>query len=136
MSDMDERIERAARALGGPWFGPTTRHYATDDHEVLISNYPGQTAANQERCRKEARAAIAAAFPELFDGTAWVAPTKATIGVYRPLLGRLKDFYEKTDNQPGLEFITHWLLGGFAEDWASLRDAHIKGQETDSKVEG
>lgn len=55
MSDMDERIERAAIAFG--FEGPFAR---------------GDYAWTQ--CER----VIRAAFPELFDGTAWMAPFDPT----------------------------------------------------------
>lgn len=103
---MEERIEAAAKHA---FFELNSIMH---DHEKLWKG------ANKPIWRDVGKAAIRAAFPELFDGTAWLAPWEPTPAILRAL-ARLsaEDFRDD------------------ARDWAVMRDAHLS-PETDAKVEG
>lgn len=67
--------------------------------------------AKAEFYRIKARQVIKAALPELFDGTGWIAPWEASDDMVRACLP---------------ESLGEIIERGFEEDFAFMRDAHLK----------
>lgn len=103
MSDMDERIERAAKA----WSRERGGYFTSEE---------------------VARCIIKAAFPELFEGAAWVAPM--VLSAPDRLRGMVAMRRALDSAEPPS------FSEAFREGFEALRDARLKGLETDAKVEG
>jgi hypothetical protein len=103
-----DRIEAAARAMARVQFP----EYDDDEFEVFWSASEGAYTRQE---RKAARAAIAAAYPELAAGTHWLAPMEATEGMYLAYLRSV----------PG-----SILWGAFDAIYRAMRDAYLKENPT------
>jgi hypothetical protein len=103
-----DRIEAAARAMARAEFP----EYDDDEFEVFWSASEGAYTRQE---RKAARAAIAAAYPELAAGTHWLAPMEATEGMIEAGGRVVAQFDRRFD-----------MGDGTAEDaWAAMRDAYL-----------
>jgi hypothetical protein len=136
-------IERRRRAVGdvkslidGPRIDKHCFVYCGDDactcsagpnwHSPPVASPPASVEEIDVEIGNEA--AIRAAFPELFDGTAWLAPMEPTTAMIEAAIDRFdycwsREPGEGLDEEPGPPL------------YRAMRDAHLS-PETDAKVEG